>query len=221
MQTKIQVAIVDDDDRLRANLVQAVERFAGCCCVGQFASGEAALEGIPSLPVDVVLMDINMSGMSGIECVRQLKAAHPDLEFIMLTVYQDTDSVFQSLASGASGYLLKRVTREELEAAIQQVHAGGSPMTSHIARKVVQAFRQPVRADNETARLSPREQEVLALLGKGYLYKEISEALGITYATVHNHIRRIYEKLQVRSRAQAVAKYFDQALASKSVSHAE
>lgn len=221
MRTKIQVAIVDDDDRLRANLVQAVERFAGCCCVGQFASGEAAQEDIPSLPVDVVLMDINMSGMSGIECVRHLKTDHPKIEFIMLTVYQDTDSVFQSLAAGASGYLLKRAAREELEAAIQQVHAGGSPMTSHIARKVVQAFRQPVPTENETARLSPREQEVLALLAKGYLYKEISEALGITYATVHNHIRRIYEKLQVRSRSQAVAKYFDRALSAKSVMRAE
>ena len=221
MRTKIQVAIVDDDDRLRTNLVQAVERFAGCCCVGQFASGEAALEGIPSLPVDVVLMDINMSGMTGIECVRHLKTAHPKVEFIMLTVYQDTDSVFQSLAAGASGYLLKRAAREELEAAIQQVHAGGSPMTSHIARKVVQTFRQPAPSEFEAAKLAPREQEVLALLAKGYLYKEISEALGITYATVHNHIRRIYEKLQVRSRAQAVAKYFDRALSAKSVIHAE
>jgi DNA-binding NarL/FixJ family response regulator len=208
--TLIRIAIVDDDDRLRANLTQAVNRFAGCSCVSQFASGEAALKGIPIDPPDIIFMDINMTGMSGIECVRQLKASHPGIEFIMLTVYQDSESVFNSLAAGASGYLLKRATREELLAAIQQVHAGGSPMTSHIARKVVQAFRQqePLENKGETAKLSPREQQVLELLAKGFLYKEIADSLSIEYATVHGYIRRIYEKLRVRSRGQAVAKYY-------------
>jgi DNA-binding NarL/FixJ family response regulator len=154
-------------------------------------------------------MDINLPGMNGIECVRQLKLAHPGIEFIMLTVYEDTESVFNALAAGASGYLLKLVPRPELLEAIQRVHAGGSPMTSHIARKVVQSFRQPAPMGAETTKLSPREQEVLEYLAKGFLYKEISRALDISYDTVHNHIRHIYEKLHVRSRTQAVTKYLD------------
>ena len=152
-------------------------------------------------------MDINLPGMNGIECVRQLKSAHPAIEFIMLTVYEDTASVFNALAAGASGYLLKLATRPELLEAIQRVHAGGSPMTSHIARKVVQSFRHPSPIETETTQLSPREQEVLGYLAKGFLYKEISGTLGISYDTVHNHIRHIYEKLHVRSRTQAVTKY--------------
>ena len=209
----IKVAIVDDDDGVRDNLALAVERFAGCKCVGQFASGEEAVEKLPASGPDVVLMDINMTGMSGIECVRQLKAAHPKIEFIMLTVYEDTDSVFKALAAGSSGYLLKQAAREELFDAIKQVNVGGSPMTSHIARKVVQAFHQPAAGESDTSRLTTREQQVLELLAKGYLYKEIAESLVISYDTVHNHIRHIYEKLHVRSRSQAVAKYFDKSRA--------
>ncbi len=205
----ITVSIVDDDDRVRGSLAQAVSRFPGCTCTGQFSSGEAALTGLKAQATDVVLMDINMPGIGGIECARQLKHAHPETEIIMLTAYQDTDSVFQSLAAGASGYLLKRADREELLAAILQVRDGGSPMTSHIARKVVQAFRTPTTTEKDTEKLSPRELEVLELLAKGYLYKEISEALELSYETVHNYIRRIYEKLRVRSRSQAVAKYFE------------
>jgi DNA-binding NarL/FixJ family response regulator len=205
----IKVAIVDDDDGVRTKLVHAVARFGGCACVGQFASGEDALARLPACAPEVVLMDINLPGMNGIECVRQLKLAHPGIEFIMLTVYEDTESVFNALAAGASGYLLKLVPRPELLEAIQRVHAGGSPMTSHIARKVVQSFRQPAPTGAETAKLSPREQEVLEYLAKGFLYKEISRALDISYDTVHNHIRHIYEKLHVRSRTQAVTKYLD------------
>jgi len=205
----IKVAIVDDDDGVRTKLAHAVARFGDCACVGQFASGEEALARLPATAPDVVLMDINLPGANGIECVRQLKAAHPEIEFIMLTVYEDTESVFNALAAGASGYLLKLVTRQELLEAIQRVHAGGSPMTSHIARKVVQSFRQPAPMETETTRLSPREQQVLEYLAKGFLYKEISSALDISYDTVHNHIRHIYEKLHVRSRTQAVTKYLD------------
>ena len=205
----IKVAIVDDDDGVRTKLGHAVARFGGCACVGQFASGEEALVGLPAAAPDVVLMDINLPGMNGIECVRQLKQAHPEIEFIMLTVYEDTESVFNALAAGASGYLLKLATRQELLEAIQRVHAGGSPMTSHIARKVVQSFRHPAPMETETTQLSPREQQVLEHLAKGFLYKEISDSLGISYDTVHNHIRHIYEKLHVRSRTQAVTKYLD------------
>src|ERR1035437_1192925 len=200
----IKVAIVDDDARVRANLAHAVDHSGDFQCAGQFASAEEAIERLPACAPDVVLMDINMPGKSGIECVRQLKAEHPEIECIMLTVYEDTESVFNALAAGASGYLLKQAARVELFDAIRQVHTGGSPMTSHIARKVVQAFRQP--AVDETGKLSSREQQVLELLAKGYLYKEIAEALSISYDTVHNHIRHVYDKLHVRSRSQAVAR---------------
>jgi DNA-binding NarL/FixJ family response regulator len=205
----IKVAIVDDDAGVRTKLGHAVARFGGCACVGQYSSGEEAMVWLPAAAPDVVLMDINLLGMNGIECVRQIKLAHPVIEFIMLTVYEDTESVFNALAAGASGYLLKLATRQELLEAIQRVHAGGSPMTSHIARKVVQSFRHPAPMETETTALSPREQQVLEHLAKGFLYKEISGALGISYDTVHNHIRHIYEKLRVRSRTQAVTKYLD------------
>jgi DNA-binding NarL/FixJ family response regulator len=205
----IKVAIVDDDDGVRTKLVHAVARFGGCACVGQYSSGEEALVWLPAAAPDVVLMDINLPGMNGIECVRQIKLAHPEIEFVMLTVYEDTESVFNALAAGASGYLLKLATRQELLEAIRRVHAGGSPMTSHIARKVVQSFRHPAPMETETTQLSPREQQVLEYLAKGFLYKEISTTLGISYDTVHNHIRHIYEKLHVRSRTQAVTKYLD------------
>lgn len=207
METNIPVAVVEDDARVRAQLVQAINRFACCRCVGDYATAEAALEHLPAARPKVVLVDIHLPGLSGIECVRRLKNDHPEIEFIMLTVYEDTDTVLAALAAGASGYLLKQATREELLEAIQQVHAGGSPMTSHIARKVVQTFRHPPPAERDLPGLTPREQQVLDLLAKGYIYKEIASMLNISYATVHNHIRKIYEKLQVRSRTEAVAKY--------------
>ena len=202
------IAIVDDDERLRNQFKRMVNTFEGCQCAGLFASGEAAIAGIAPGNTDVVLMDINMPGMGGIDCARQLKATHGGLEIIMLTVYQDTENIFDSLAAGASGYILKRAVGAELLAAIRQVRAGGSPMTGQIARRVVQAFRQPKPAAvSETEKLSPREQEVLELLARGDTYKEISTSLSISYATVHNYIRRMYEKLHVRSRAQAVHKF--------------
>jgi DNA-binding NarL/FixJ family response regulator len=206
----IRISVVDDDDRVRSTLADAVDRFEGCKCVGSYSSGDEALTGISLNPPDVVLMDINMPGMNGIECASRLKTTHPDIEIVMLTVYQDADNVLKSLAAGANGYLLKRAGRNELLAAIRQVLAGGSPMSSQIARKVVQAFRQPATTETEPSILSGREQEVLALLAKGFLYKEIASHLNIGYDTVHNYIRRIYEKLRVRSRGQAVAKYFSQ-----------
>ncbi len=204
----IKVAIVDDDEGVRRNLVYAVDHFEKCHCVGQFASAEEAFKGIPVCLPEIVLMDINMPQVNGIECVQKLKSTYPSMEFIMLTVYEDTESVFKALAAGASGYLLKQSTREELFSAIKQVCSGGSPMTSHIARKVVQSFRQPVSTEDTMTTLTQREGETLDLLAKGFLYKEIADMLNISYETVHNHIRHIYVKLRVRSRAQAVAKYF-------------
>jgi DNA-binding NarL/FixJ family response regulator len=205
----IRVAIVDDDDGVRTKLARAVDQFGVCSCVGQFSTGEEAVAHLAATAAEVVLMDINMPGMSGIECVRRLKAANPEIEFIMLTVYEDTESVFNALAAGASGYLLKLATRQELLEAIQQVRRGGSPMTSHVARKGAQSFRRAGPVETENSKLSAREQQVLELLAQGFLYKEISQSLGITYDTVHNHIRHIYEKLHVRSRTQAVLKYRD------------
>ena len=206
----IKVAIVDDENGVRTKLAQAVDRFGVCRCVGQFSSTAAALAGLPACEPEVVLMDINMPpGQSGIDAVRQLKPAHPRIEFIMLTVYEDTERVFNALAAGASGYLLKQATLEELLEAIQQAHAGGSPMSGHIARKVVQSFRRPTPGEGDTAKLSDREQQVLELLARGYLYKEIADSLAIKYGTVHNHIRHVYEKLHVRSRSQAVMKYME------------
>lgn len=211
----LRIAIVDDDPGVRASLEKTLGLFAGCRCVGRFASGEDALSGLPKCQPDVVLMDINMPRIDGIECVRRLKPDHDAMEFIMLTVYEDTESIFRALAAGASGYLLKRAGVGELEAAVRQVHAGGSPMTAHIARKVVQRFRQPearpqspAASDTESEQLTPRQQEILEHLARGLLYKEIAEALGISYETVNNHIRQIYKKLHIRSRSQAVAKYF-------------
>lgn len=206
----IRIAIVDDDDRVRANFAAAVDHFRICQCVGQFRSAEDALAHLHACAPQVVLMDINLPGQSGIECVHQLKAAHEDIEFIMLTVYNDSESIFSALAAGASGYLLKQATRDELLEAIKQVVAGGSPMSTHIARRVVQSFRRPAAGDSDTTKLTPREQQVLELLVKGFLYKEIGDSLHITYDTVNNHIRHIYEKLRVRSRSQAVLKYLEQ-----------
>jgi len=151
-------------------------------------------------------VDINLPGMSGIECVRRLKPVLLDTQFVMVTVYEDANHIFNALAVGASGYLLKQTRRGDLLAALKEVHAGGSPMSSQIARKVVQSFRRPADSGNQ-GDLSPREQEVLELLARGYLYKEIAESLEISVQTVNTYIRRIYEKLHVRSRAQAVAKY--------------
>ena len=152
-------------------------------------------------------MDINLPGISGIECVRRLKPLLPDTQFVMLTIYEDPEHIFNALAVGACGYLLKRVSRAELIEALQEVHAGGSPMSSNIARKIVQSFHRPAHQPSEDMELSPREREVLELLGRGYLYKEISELLKISRPTVNTYIRRIYEKLHVRSRSQAVAKF--------------
>ena len=165
------------------------------------------LKLLPEKPPHVVLMDINLPGMSGVEAVKKLKPLLPGTQFVMLTVYEDADHIYSALAAGATGYLLKQTPREELLRALEDVHRGGSPMTSNIARKVVQSFRQNSAEPADGESLSPREQEVLDLLARGYLYKEIAERLNISVPTVNTYVRRIYEKLHVRSRGQAVAKY--------------
>ena len=203
----INVSIVEDNDQLRATLARVIGRAEGFRCASQHPTAEEALKDLPPAAPDVVLMDINLPGLNGVECVRRLKQVAPQLQVIMLTVYEDTENIFNALAAGAAGYLLKRTPRDELLAAIREVHRGGSPMTTHIARKVVQSFQKTGASPQPTENLSAREQEVLDCLSQGFLYKEIAEKLGISYETVHTYIRRIYEKLQVRTRTEAVAKF--------------
>ena len=206
----IAVSIVEDDVRVRASLAKLIDSSAGYRCVSNHSSAEDALREIPKFRPDVVLMDINLPGVNGVECVRQLKPQLPGIQIIMLTVYQNTEHIFNALTAGATGYLLKQTPPVELLAAIKEVHAGGSPMSGHIARKIVQSFQLTAPLSAEAQSLSPREAEVLALLAKGFLYKEIAESMKVTYATVHTHIRHIYEKLHVRSRTEAVAKHLGQ-----------
>ena len=206
-EVNIAVSIVEDDAPVRSMLADWIQRASGFRCAGKYSNAEAAVAALPSEKPHVILMDINLPGISGIECVRQLKPLLPNTQFVMLTVYEDADHIFNALAIGASGYLLKRVSRGELLAAIRDVHAGGSPMSSNIARKVVKSFLRPALQSSEAVELSPREREVLGLLARGYLYKEIAASLQISVPTVNTYIRRVYEKLHVRSRFQAVAKF--------------
>ena len=203
----ITVSLVEDSDQVRGTLARLINRADGFTCLSQYANAEAALEGLPRERPNVVLMDINLPGMNGVECVRRLKQVAPDIQVMMLTVYEDTENIFNALAAGAAGYLLKRTSTAELLNAIKEVHRGGSPMTTHIARKVVQSFQRTGASHQPTENLSPREQEVLDLLAQGFLYKEIADRLSVSYETVHTYIRRIYEKLQVRTRTEAVAKF--------------
>jgi DNA-binding NarL/FixJ family response regulator len=203
----ITVSIVEDDRGTRDSLRELLERAPGLRCVGAHANGEDALRSIPAENPNVVLMDINLPGMNGIICVRRLKERLPRTQVLMLTTYEESDLIFDSLRSGASGYLLKNMPPDELVQAVEQVHAGGSPMSMHIARKVVNLFQQIKRPSSEVEKLTRREQEILGLLAKGYLYKEIGDHLGITLSTVRAHLHAVYEKLHVQSRTQAVVKF--------------
>jgi RNA polymerase sigma factor (sigma-70 family) len=203
----ISVSIVEDSDKFRTTLARVLNRADGFRCLSHYPNAEEALKALPQDKPDVVLMDINLPGMNGVECVRQLKQVLPQIQVMMLTVYEDTENIFNALAAGATGYMLKRTSRDELLEAIREVHRGGSPMTAHIARKVVSSFQRTAASASATENLSEREQQVLDLLSQGLMYKEIAEKLSISYETVHTYIRRIYEKLQVRTRTEAVAKF--------------
>lgn len=203
----ISVSIVEDDGEARKVLADWIKRTEGFKYVSDHGSGESALAALPQEKPAVVLMDINLPKMNGVECVRKLKPLLPETQFVMLTVYEDADHIFNALAAGATGYLLKHTPRPELLAALREVNHGGSPMASNIARRVVQSFQKSHPSSANSAELSAREQEVLNLLARGFLYKEIADALNISVATVNTYIRRIYEKLHVRSRSQAVARY--------------
>ncbi len=204
----IRVSIVEDDRSVRENLALLIDAAPGFSCVGCCASAEEAIKRLPLWAPEVILMDIHLPGRSGIECVARLKPLLPKTQIIMLTVEEDSERVFESLKAGATGYLVKHVSPEEILAAVADVSKGGAPMSSHIARMVVTTFRQPpVKGTEGDLQLSPREEEILRLLAKGHRSKEIAEILGIGVGTVNTHVRHIYEKLHVRSRAEAVATF--------------
>jgi DNA-binding NarL/FixJ family response regulator len=203
----ITVSIVDDEKELRESIETFIDGSPGFRCVSAYHSAETALKHLPQDRPDVVLMDIHLTGMSGIECVERLKAMMPKIQVMMLTIYEDTDQIFKALSAGASGYMLKRSTPAKLLEAIKELNEGGSPMSSSIARKVVALFQRSGQIRDEKTNLSPREQMVLESMAKGLTYKQSADQLGISIDTIRTYVRRIYEKLHVQSRAEAVAKY--------------
>ena len=203
----IAVSIVEDHDGTRRSLEKLLADADGFRLLDVFPNAEDALREMPVRIPDVALVDINLPGMSGIECVRKLKSQFPALKILMLTTYEESDLIFNSLRSGANGYLLKKMAALELLPAIEQAHAGGAPMTMQVARKVVEHFHQTAQTGSDVEKLTPREHETLALLAKGFLYKEIADKMGISVNTIKRHLHAIYEKLHVQSRTEATAKY--------------
>jgi DNA-binding NarL/FixJ family response regulator len=203
----ISVAIVEDNADLRKSLTHLLEESPGFRCVGSYETAEAALRQLPKQPAEVVLMDINLPTMSGIECTRQLRELLPQTRVIIITVYRDHDKIFKALRSGASGYLLKRSSPDDILGAITEVHQGGAPMSSEVARKVVEAFQAPPAKEDQLVDLSPREREVLDLLAEGLPDKEIAGKLCLSLPTIRYHLRHIYDKLHVRSRTEAALKH--------------
>ena len=206
----IKICIVEDNADMRESVAQALNE-AGVRCTGTYATAEAAVQDLPFQKPDVALVDINLPGMNGIECVAKLKEQMPQLQVLMLTRYEQSDMIFDSIRAGASGYLLKRTPAAQLIQAIEQVHSGGAPMTPQIARKFITHFQQIQKPSSDMEKVTPREQEVLALLAKGYLYKQIAETLGISLNTLRAHLRAIYDKLHVHSRTEATVKYLGRA----------
>jgi DNA-binding NarL/FixJ family response regulator len=204
---KIKVSIVEDDAGTRDNLAKVLQGASGLTCLEAFADGEMAVRGIPGNVPDVVLMDIRLPGMSGIECVARLKEKLPKLSVLMLTTYEESDLIFESLRAGATGYLLKNMPPAELINSVVQAHTGGSPLSMRIARKIVGHFQQLKKPQSETEALTKREQEILSLLARGFLYKEIADQLQISINTVRVHIQNVYEKLHVHSRSQAIMRF--------------
>lgn len=205
----IRVSIVEDDPALRENLTHFLRLASDVACVSEHGSAEAALRELPEVKPDVVLMDINLPGMSGIDCVRRLKARLPDVQVLMVTVYDDGDRVFKALLAGASGYLLKASIATDIVPAVREVMRGGSPLNSFIARKVVQFFQQRPPEPKDDAGLTAREREVLELLAKGLTYKEIAARLTISIDTVRRHCHNIYGKMHVASRTEAVVRFLE------------
>jgi len=201
------IAIVEDNKVIRESLVEFVQADPECRCVCACATAEEALQQIPKHEAEIVLMDIQLPNLSGIECTAQLKRLVPTLQIIMVTVYEDTERIFKALRAGACGYLLKRCTPEELLSAIREVRQGGAPMSRDIARKVITSFQEPLTAAVEVEGLSPREREILELLAQGFPNKEIDRRVGVNDGTVRWHLRHVYDKLHVRSRTEAALKF--------------
>lgn len=203
----IKVAIVEDDAVIRTSLQQLLQQTPGLTCAAVCNSGEEALRRLPAVRPEVVLMDIHLPQMTGVECAAQLKERLPETQIMMLTVFEDSEHIFNALKAGASGYLLKRSEPQDVLDAIRDIREGGAPMSSQIARKVVQAFREPRAARSPAAKLTQREEEILGCLSEGYSDKDIADRLGISVPTVRTHLTHIYEKLHVQSRTEAVIKY--------------
>ncbi len=201
------VSIVEDDRETRESLIELLKDARGLTCLSSYSTGEEALRSIPVEQPDVALVDINLPGMSGIDCVSKLKAQLPALQVLMITTYEEGNLIFQSLRAGASGYLLKKTPGNKLIDAIEEVRAGGAPMSMQIARKVVEHFHRIKQPSSEMDKLTKREQEILALLAKGKRYKEIVDELNLSLSTVRTHLAHIYEKLHVQSRTEATVKY--------------
>lgn len=210
MEESIKVAIVEDREEVRAGLAYLIDGSPGFDCVGAFDCAEDAISGMHELEVNVALMDIGLPGMNGIEAVRIIKEKWPHVQLMMLTVYEDDERMFKSLKAGATGYVLKKTPPAKLLQNIQSLHEGGSPMSSQIARRLVESFHQPEQKPaTKEEELTPREEEILGLLAQGFRYKEIAEQLFISLDTVRTHIRHIYEKMHVRSRTEATIKYLN------------
>lgn len=202
----ITVAIVEDNEEISAMLAKIIAREPKLKCIGAWPNGEEALETLPKNPPQVVIMDIQLPGISGIQCASQLRQVLPDTQVLVYTAYGDDELVFKALKAGASGYLLKRSTQAEILEAIFDVHQGGAPMSGEIARKVVRSFSEPAPT-KETERLTPRQEEILGLLARGFIAKEIAGQLGISFDTVRFHLKEIYAKLHVHTKTEAVVKY--------------
>lgn len=204
----ISISIVEDLVEVREGLSQFISLNSEFKVVGSFRTAEEAVAEIPRLKPNIVVMDINLPGMNGIECIRQLKEQTPGTQFMMFTVYENDEKVFEALKAGASGYLLKNTGLVQMISSLKELHEGGSPMSSNIARKLVSVFHQQAKVKTQIESLSPRENEVLILLSDGLLYKEIADQLSISIATVRQHIHKIYDKLHVENRTEALNKAY-------------
>jgi len=200
------IAIIEDDDKVRTNLSELIAQYTGCNDIRQYMDSETALSELIVRPAEIVLTDVNLPGINGVEFIRKIKLIHPSVQCIVLTVYDQPDIIFDALQSGATGYLLKSTAAEKIIEGIYEVFSGGSPISSQIARKVIDAFALKSKANEYFQLLSRREQEILEQLSKGFRYKEIADNLFLSIETVRSHVRNIYEKLQVNSRVEALKK---------------
>jgi DNA-binding NarL/FixJ family response regulator len=209
MKNQISMSVVEDMDEVRQKIKRIIDESEEFICLSTYGNAEKALEELPRLSPDIVLMDINLPGMSGIECIKEVKKKCPQIQFMMFTIYENSEQVYEALAAGANGYLLKQTPPEEILRALKELYEGGAPMSTHIARKVVSFFQKENKNNpDHSADLSKREKQVLELLSKGFLYKEISDQLFISTGTVRQHIHKIYEKLHVQNRTEAINKFY-------------